>query len=146
MKIVDFGLATFIEEPHYIFVRCGTPGFVAPEILKIKDVETVRLGVESDMFSLGAIYYHLIYGVPLFPGKNQNEVLSQNRHCRIKVTPKENLAYGELELLLNMLQCDPNCRITPDQALKNKFFQEKTDIICRALQPLENGSINNWFL
>ena len=37
VKIVDFGLATFIDEPKYIYVRCGTPGFVAPEILNIKD-------------------------------------------------------------------------------------------------------------
>lgn len=28
--IGDFGLATNIYEPNYIFIRCGTPGFVAP--------------------------------------------------------------------------------------------------------------------
>lgn len=75
-------------------MRCGTPGFVAPEILKIRDLDTARLGVECDMFSLGAIYYHLIYGQPLFPGKDQAEVLNLNRQCRIKLTPKENVAYG----------------------------------------------------
>ena len=45
IKIVDFGLATHIDDPAYIFVRCGTPGYVAPEILKIRDVENARLGV-----------------------------------------------------------------------------------------------------
>jgi len=88
VKIVDFGLATDINEPAYIFVRCGTPGFVAPEILKIKDIDHVRLGVESDMFSLGAIYYNLIYGQALFPGKDQNEVLNLNRQCKIKIAPR----------------------------------------------------------
>jgi serine/threonine protein kinase len=38
VKIVDFGLATEIEESNYIYVKCGTPGYVAPEILQIKDV------------------------------------------------------------------------------------------------------------
>jgi serine/threonine protein kinase len=61
VKLVDFGLATNIDEHSYIFVRCGTPGYVAPEILRIRDVETARLGLESDIFSLGAIYYSLIY-------------------------------------------------------------------------------------
>jgi len=30
IKIVDFGLATHVHSEKYIFVRCGTPGFVAP--------------------------------------------------------------------------------------------------------------------
>lgn len=30
LVICDFGLATFAEEEKYLFVRCGTPGFVAP--------------------------------------------------------------------------------------------------------------------
>lgn len=44
VKLVDFGLATSIDEPNYIFIRCGTPGYVAPEILRIRDLSTVRLG------------------------------------------------------------------------------------------------------
>ena len=31
--IVDFGLATHADLEHYLFFRCGTPGYVAPEIL-----------------------------------------------------------------------------------------------------------------
>lgn len=30
LAICDFGLATHAEEEKYLFVRCGTPGFVAP--------------------------------------------------------------------------------------------------------------------
>jgi calcium-dependent protein kinase len=30
LAICDFGLATYAEEEKYLFVRCGTPGFVAP--------------------------------------------------------------------------------------------------------------------
>jgi len=28
--IIDFGLATVADDPNYLFVRCGTPGYVAP--------------------------------------------------------------------------------------------------------------------
>ena len=31
--LADFGLACNADEPQYLFTRCGTPGFVAPEIL-----------------------------------------------------------------------------------------------------------------
>ena len=30
LVIADFGLATYADEPEYLFVRCGTPGYVAP--------------------------------------------------------------------------------------------------------------------
>jgi serine/threonine protein kinase len=40
LAICDFGLATFADEPKYLFVRCGTPGFVAPEIINIRDMST----------------------------------------------------------------------------------------------------------
>jgi serine/threonine protein kinase len=31
--IVDFGLAVDVDAEDYIFYRCGTPGYVAPEII-----------------------------------------------------------------------------------------------------------------
>jgi calcium-dependent protein kinase len=33
LKIVDFGLSTKIDVEKYHYPRCGTPGYVAPEIL-----------------------------------------------------------------------------------------------------------------
>lgn len=35
--IADFGLATKVSEPVYLYSRCGTPGFIAPEIINLKD-------------------------------------------------------------------------------------------------------------
>jgi serine/threonine protein kinase len=78
--IVDFGLATIADEKDYLFVRCGTPGYVAPEIINIKDL-TTKCQPIADVFSVGAIFYHLLFGRSLFPGKTFNEVLTQNREC-----------------------------------------------------------------
>ena len=33
LVLADFGLATFKNDPNMLFKRCGTPGFVSPEIL-----------------------------------------------------------------------------------------------------------------
>lgn len=35
--LADFGLATFINQDNILFKRCGTPGFVAPEVLLYKE-------------------------------------------------------------------------------------------------------------
>lgn len=77
-------------------MRCGTPGYVAPEILQIKDLANARLGVQSDIFSLGAIYYQLLYGRPLFCGKDHAEVLQSNRCCRVNFYDKIDAGFGEI--------------------------------------------------
>ena len=33
--IIDFGLATFVDAVPYLYFRCGTPGFLSPEIANL---------------------------------------------------------------------------------------------------------------
>jgi calcium-dependent protein kinase len=80
--IADFGLAEFAEAEEYLFVRCGTPGYVAPEVINIKDMKT-KYDPICDIFSLGLIFHILLLGVSAFPGKTYNEVLAQNRASNI---------------------------------------------------------------
>ena len=37
--IADYGLAEFADSDEYLFMRCGTPGYVAPEIINLKDMK-----------------------------------------------------------------------------------------------------------
>lgn len=57
VKLVDFGLATDANEVPYLYHRCGTPGYVAPEILNSK--EGNKYEVICDVFSLGVIFFIL---------------------------------------------------------------------------------------
>ena len=83
--IADFGLATHCEEKEYLFVRCGTPGYVAPEIVNLKDLKA-KYDPICDLFSVGVIFHMLALGKPPFPGSEYNEVLAQNRACKIDFT------------------------------------------------------------
>ena len=56
IKIVDFGLSEFINDPDQLYKRSGTPGYVAPEILKGKSHDE-----KVDIFGLGVIMYLLYY-------------------------------------------------------------------------------------
>ena len=52
VKIVDFGLAAIINTTDWLFKRCGTPGYVAPEVLADEKYDQ-----KVDVFSAGVILY-----------------------------------------------------------------------------------------
>jgi serine/threonine protein kinase len=56
--IIDFGLSTFADVEKPLFERCGTPGYVAPEVLS-DDLSKVRLSPTVDIFSCGVILHLL---------------------------------------------------------------------------------------
>lgn len=58
LRIVDFGLATRTTAQTYPFPKCGTPGYVAPEIANLKDL-TYKYDKICDIFSVGCIFYKL---------------------------------------------------------------------------------------
>lgn len=57
--IVDFGLAEFQSNEKYVFTKCGTPGYVAPEIANYKENVTPVYDVKCDLFSVGVIFHAL---------------------------------------------------------------------------------------
>ena len=40
--IVDFGLAAHADSEKYLFFRCGTPGYVAPEIIELNESKHIE--------------------------------------------------------------------------------------------------------
>lgn len=60
VKIIDFGLSTFLKVDKYLYPRCGTPGFVAPEIISYID-ENKKYNEKCDVFSLGVIFFTMYY-------------------------------------------------------------------------------------
>lgn len=79
--IADFGLSQFVNAEQYLFVRCGTPGYVAPQVINIKDMNKKYTSV-CDVFSLGLIFHILLFGFSVFRKKTYDEVLAQNRACK----------------------------------------------------------------
>lgn len=55
IKITDFGLSKIVVPNETMLESCGTPAYVAPEVLHKKGYKK-----EVDMWSAGVIYYTLI--------------------------------------------------------------------------------------
>jgi calcium/calmodulin-dependent protein kinase I len=56
-------------------MKCGTPGYVAPEILKGAKADT-----KCDIFSLGSLFYNLLTGLSMYRGRTSQDVLAQNKY------------------------------------------------------------------
>ncbi|CAD8098705.1 unnamed protein product [Paramecium primaurelia] len=128
--VADFGLATHVNEPVYLYCRCGTPGYVAPEVINIKDMKGHYSSV-CDIYSLGLVFYLLLTGKPAFPGKSYSTVVKQNREATIDFTIKQlqNAPNTAIDLLKRMLEKDPNKRITANQCLQHPFLAEMNQIM-----------------
>ena len=57
IRIIDFGLGTFIDQETYLYKRCGTPGYVAPEVIMKGNQQ--EYDERCDIFSAGVIFYIL---------------------------------------------------------------------------------------
>lgn len=113
LVIADFGLAEFAEIEEYLFVRCGTPGYVAPEVINIRDMKK-KYSPICDIFSIGIIFHIFLFRHSIFTKKTYNEVLNENRACNFNFA---NPMYQEipapaLDLLQKMLRINPLERIT----------------------------------
>jgi len=78
VKLADFGLAEFVNSKKRIFTRCGTPGYVAPEILADEPYDC-----KVDVFSAGVILYILLTGCSVFSGNSYDEIIHKNKNCII---------------------------------------------------------------
>merc|ERR1712054_610725 len=61
-KVADFGLARVVSGKEMMKTACGTPGYVAPEVLQNKGYSSGAV----DMWSAGVILYILLCGFPPF--------------------------------------------------------------------------------
>jgi serine/threonine protein kinase len=129
VKIVDFGFATKWDIPDYIYNSCGTPGYIAPEIINYTTDYKIRKDQKCDVFSAGIIFYILLTGSSPFPGHSYKKVLHLNKECDINYNHPRLANNRELvELLQRMLDTNPTKRLTARQVLEHKLFQKFSQI------------------
>jgi serine/threonine-protein kinase ULK/ATG1 len=70
LKIADFGFARLLQPQGMAETLCGSPLYMAPEILQSK-----KYDAKADLWSVGAILYQLVTGRPPFSGNNHVQLL-----------------------------------------------------------------------
>jgi hypothetical protein len=77
VKVADFGMAAFAGVDGHLRGRCGTPGYVAPEIFTAAAHR--GYGNKVDVFSAGVTLYFLLCGYKPFYGESDMELIEANK-------------------------------------------------------------------
>ena len=124
VKVADFGLAKDLGLELNLTaadVVLGTPWYVSPEQASGKAV-----GIQSDLYSLGATLYHLIAGRPPFDSRNALDVIV--RHAIEPVPPlPDSVPDAIARVILWMLEKDPGRRPASYQAVLAALEQGGSD-------------------
>jgi serine/threonine protein kinase len=120
VRLCDFGLATLAKTEDPLYFRCGTPGYVAPEVLKWEKGDKLYNEI-CDVFSVGVIFFTMLCGKMPFDGDFKT-TLKKNRLCNVDYEMLQNCPVEAVDLARGLLEEDPTKRLTPAQAIEHKFF------------------------
>ncbi len=119
VKLGDFGLATKLDfDGEKKRTICGTPNYIAPEVLEGKAGHSY----EVDVWSLGVIIYTLIIGKPPFETQDVKTTYRKIRMNAYQFPEHIPISDAAKDLITRILLGDPSQRPTLDDVLNHDFF------------------------
>ena len=118
IRLADFGFAKKVTEAG-LKTQCGTPGYVAPEILRGESY-----GIAADMWSIGVITYILLGGYPPFHDENQALLYKKIKTGDFVFHPEYwgPVSSEAKSLITSMLTVDIDQRITAKEGLAHPWI------------------------
>ncbi|KAI4861697.1 checkpoint kinase 2-like protein [Hypoxylon rubiginosum] len=131
VKLADFGLAKIIGEESFTTTLCGTPSYVAPEILA--EGRHRKYSKAVDIWSLGVVLYICLCGFPPFSDELYSRDFPYTLSQQIKSgrfdypSPYwDSVGDPALDLIDHMLVVEPEKRFTVDQCLTHPWINQKS--------------------
>ena len=120
LKLADFGLAVELKVGNKLYDVCGTPNYVAPEILSESGYDH-----KVDIWAAGVIAYVLLCGFPPFvsPENDQEELFDQILTGTFEFSSPafDDVSLEAKQLIVQMLQVDSDQRISARQVLDHSW-------------------------
>ncbi|XP_047174097.1 CBL-interacting serine/threonine-protein kinase 9-like [Vigna umbellata] len=119
LKISDFGLSTYAQkEDELLRTACGTPNYVAPEVLNDRGY----VGSTSDIWSCGVILFVLMAGY--LPFDEPSQMALYKKICRAQFTCPSWFSSEAKKLLKRILDPNPLTRIKIPEILEDEWFRK----------------------
>jgi len=119
IKISDFGLVKWVPQSTFATTACGTPGYIAPEIIMCK-----RYGKQVDVWSIGIILYILLWGYPPFYSDWNSELFEMIKAGKFEFHASywDQVSANAKDLIKKLLTVDPTKRITLEEVKEHDWF------------------------
>uniref|UniRef100_A0A3P8XTL8 Protein kinase domain-containing protein n=1 Tax=Esox lucius TaxID=8010 RepID=A0A3P8XTL8_ESOLU len=123
IMISDFGLSKIEGSGSVMSTACGTPGYVAPEVLAQKPYSKA-----VDCWSIGVIAYILLCGYPPFYDENDAKLFEQILKAEYEFDSPywDDISDSAKDFIVHLMEKDPTIRYTCDQALQHPWIAGDT--------------------
>jgi len=134
IKITDFGLSKIFADDAagevIMKTACGTPGYVAPEVLGHESYTS-----QVDQWSIGVIVYILLCGFPPFYGDNDAQMFKRIKAGQYKFLAPywDPISADAKDFVRNLLVVDPKKRMTAAEALNHKWLARTANVSTKNL-------------
>ena len=116
-KLTDFGWSNYMQEDEKRKTVCGTPIYLAPEIIKEEGHDE-----KVDIWCIGVLLFELITGNVPFQGNDLESLKENILHLRI-AWPKD-INTDAKNLIKKILKLDPGSRISLEEMLQHPFISK----------------------
>ncbi|XP_011306336.1 ovarian-specific serine/threonine-protein kinase Lok isoform X1 [Fopius arisanus] len=143
VKVSDFGMSKFLDAPSMLKTYCGTPLYVAPEILRRRGMGAYTAQV--DVWSLGVILYVMLSGLCPFTQNDPTMPLDQQiirGFYRFPSHKFDDVSIEARDLIKSMLKVNPVRRKTMKQVLAHSWLRSDV-IVGKAVRALLRASSSN---
>ncbi|CAB9529381.1 MAP kinase-activated protein kinase 2 (Fragment) [Seminavis robusta] len=141
IKVADFGCAKKITGPKCLKTLCGSPQYVAPELLTHED----GYNELCDMWSCGVVIYVLLGGYAPFdaPECELAELITAGNY-EFHEEYWEDIPAAAKDLIMHLLQVDPDDRYSPSEALDCRWLRRKDKDLASSSMHESNSSFGAW--
>mmetsp|Transcript_2451 Transcript_2451/g.3258 ORF Transcript_2451/g.3258 Transcript_2451/m.3258 type:complete len:896 (+) Transcript_2451:713-3400(+) len=102
LKIADFGFARHLKKASLADTLCGSPLYMAPEILQHRSYDN-----KADLWSAGTVLFEMIAGRPPFHGENHIDLLRNIQQKAVRLPPDLRVSKECVKLLRILLNRNP---------------------------------------
>lgn len=119
LKLIDFGISKRYKAGEALTTKCGTPNYVAPEVL------SGRYNEKVDTWSIGVITYIMLCGRQPFQGTTTEEILKSVMRGEVQMNDWQwrKITTEAKGLVRALLQKQPGVRPSATQALKHRWIE-----------------------